>query len=84
MDIFETARSALASVLANRMRSFLTILGIVIGVASVILLIAIVTGLQTFITSQIEGLGANLLFVIPGRIGGARSPGGGQANRLGF
>ena len=82
MDIFETARSALASVLANRMRSFLTILGIVIGVASVILLIAIVTGLQTFITSQIEGLGANLLFVIPGRIGGARSPGGVQANRL--
>jgi len=54
----------------------------VIGVTSVILLIAMVTGLQTFITSQIQGLGSNLMFVIPGRIGGARSPGGVQVNRL--
>lgn len=82
MDILETGKSALASILANRLRSFLTVLGIVIGVTSVILLIAIVTGFQTFITNQIQGLGANLLFVIPGRIGGARSPGGVQANRL--
>lgn len=82
MDILETGNSALVSILANRLRSFLTVLGIVIGVTSVILLISIVTGLKTFITSQIEGLGANLLVVIPGRIGGARSPGGVQANRL--
>lgn len=82
MDIFETVSSALNAILANRMRSFLTILGIVIGVTSVILLIAVVSGLQTFITGQIQGLGSNLLFVIPGRIGGARSPGGVQANRL--
>ncbi len=82
MDILETTKSALTSILANRMRSFLTVLGIVIGVTSVILLIAVVTGLQTYITSQIEGLGSNLLFVIPGRVGGARSPGGVQANRL--
>lgn len=84
MDILETTSSALISILANRMRSFLTILGIVIGVMSVILLISLVTGLKTFITSQIEGLGSNLLFVVPGRIGGARSPGGVQANRLTF
>lgn len=57
-------------------------LGIVIGVTSVILLISIVTGLKTFITGQIQGLGSNLLFVIPGRLGGARSPGGVQANKL--
>ena len=82
MDFLETGKSALRAILANRLRSFLTVLGIVIGVTSVILLVAIVTGLQTFITNQIEGLGANLLFVIPGRIGGARSPGGVQANRL--
>lgn len=82
MDVLETGKSALVSILANRMRSFLTVLGIVIGVTSVILLISIVIGLKTFITSQIEGLGANLLVVIPGRIGGARSPGGVQANRL--
>lgn len=82
MDILEAIQSALTSILANRLRSFLTILGIVIGVTSVILLISMVTGLKTYITSQIQGLGANLLFVIPGRIGGARSPGGVQANRL--
>lgn len=82
MDILETGKSALTSILTNRLRSFLTVLGIVIGVTSVILLISIVTGLKTFITSQIEGLGANLLVVIPGRIGGARSPGAVQANRL--
>lgn len=82
MDILETTQSALTAILANRMRSFLTVLGIVIGVMSVILLISLVTGLKTYITNQIQGLGANLLIVIPGRIGGARSPGGVQANRL--
>lgn len=84
MDFLETTQSALTAIFANRMRSFLTVLGIVIGVTSVILLISLVSGLQTYITSQIEGLGSNLLFVIPGRIGGARSPGGVQANRLEF
>ncbi len=82
MDILETTRSALTAIFANRLRSFLTVLGIVIGVTSVILLISLVTGLKTYITNQIQGLGANLIFVIPGRIGGARSPGGVQANRL--
>lgn len=82
MDILQITQAAFAAILANKLRSFLTILGIVIGVTSVILLIALVSGLQTFITTQIQGLGSNLLFVIPGRIGGARSPGGVQANRL--
>lgn len=84
MNIFQTIKSATVAILSNKLRSFLTVLGIVIGVTSVILLISLVSGLQTFITSQIEGLGSNLLFVIPGRIGGARSPGGVQANRLIF
>lgn len=82
MDIRETINSAATAILANRLRSSLTILGIVIGVTSVILLTSLVSGLRTFITSQIQGLGSNLIFVIPGRIGGARSPGGVQANRL--
>lgn len=82
MNILETTKSALKAILSNRMRSFLTVLGIVIGVMSVILLISLVTGLQTYITGQISGLGSNLIFVIPGRIGGARSPGGVQVNRL--
>lgn len=82
MNLIETINISLSAILANKMRSFLTILGIVIGVTSVILLIALVSGLQSFITGQIQGLGSNLIFVIPGRIGGARSPGGVQANKI--
>ncbi len=78
----ETFKLSITAILANKLRSSLTVLGIVIGVMSVILLISLVTGLQTYITSQIQGLGSNLLFVIPGRIGGARSPGGIQSNKL--
>ncbi len=83
MDILETIRLSIAAVLANRLRSFLTVLGIVIGVTSVILLVALVSGLQTYITDQISGLGSNLMFVIPGSLGGSgRGPGGSSVNRL--
>lgn len=82
MDIVETFKSSLSAIATNRLRSFLTILGIVIGVTTIILLISLVSGLKSYITSQIEGLGSNLIFVVPGRVGGARSPGGVQANRL--
>jgi putative ABC transport system permease protein len=82
MNAEELLRVSITSILANRMRSALTILGIVIGVTSVILLVALVSGLQTFITDQISGLGSNIMFVIPGQIGGGRGPGGAQVNRL--
>lgn len=82
MNFLETINLAFTAILANRLRSFLTILGIVIGVTSVILLISLVSGLQSFITNQISQLGSNVMFVIPGRIGGARGPGGVQTNRL--
>ncbi len=82
MDFVETVRTSITAILANRMRSFLTMLGIMIGVTSVILLVALVSGLNLYITNQIQGLGANLIFVIPGRVGGGRSPGGVQANKI--
>ena len=82
MNPLETIKLSLASILRNRMRSFLTILGIVIGVTSVILLIAVVSGLKSFITNQISQLGPNVMFVVPGSIGGGRGPGGIQTNRL--
>lgn len=82
MEVTETIKSSITAILANRLRSFLTILGIVIGVTTIILLISLTTGLKSYITNQIQGLGSNLMFVIPGRVGGARSPGGVQANRL--
>ncbi len=73
---------ALTAILINRLRSALTMLGIIIGVMSVIVLVAVVSGLNSYITSQIQGLGSNLLFVIPGRVGGARTAGGVQTNKL--
>lgn len=82
MNILVTLNLAITAILRNRMRSFLTVLGIVIGVTSVILLISVVSGLKSFITSQISSLGSNVMFVIPGKIGGARGPGGVQTNKL--
>jgi putative ABC transport system permease protein len=50
----------------NKLRTFLTSLGILIGVSSVILMIAFGLGLKKYINDQFESLGANLMFVIPG------------------
>jgi putative ABC transport system permease protein len=57
----ECVRSALASIQAHRLRSFLTMLGIIIGVASVICVIALVQGLSGRISQLFEGLGSNTL-----------------------
>ena len=51
---------------AAKFRSFLTILGIVIGIASVIIMLAVGTGASNSITSSVSGLGSNLLTVSPG------------------
>lgn len=66
MSAREALRVALQAILANRLRSFLTTLGVVIGVMSVVLLVAIGQGARSEITGAIEGLGSNLLFVLPG------------------
>ncbi len=62
-DIFEETAIAL---LANKARSGLTVLGIVIGIASVIAMVSIGQGAQGAIQSSIEGLGSNLLTIAPG------------------
>ena len=53
---------------ANKSRALLTMLGVIIGVAAVILLVSIGNGLKTFITKQLEDLGSNLVVVLPGEI----------------
>ena len=63
LDILITAITSLS---ANKLRASLTLLGIVIGVAAVIVLVSMGRGVQESITSQIEGLGANLVTVTPG------------------
>jgi putative ABC transport system permease protein len=57
----ECVRSAGASIKAHRLRSFLTMLGIIIGVSSVICVVALVQGLTSTISAQFEGLGSNML-----------------------
>lgn len=84
METKELFRSAFDAIVANRLRSSLTVLSLVVGVVAVIVLISLVSGLKNFVTGQIEGFGSNLIFVIPGKVGGSRSPGGVQVNRLSF
>ncbi len=72
MNIFETIRFALRAITANKLRSGLTVLGILIGVAAVILLVAVGNGSAQQVQRQIESLGTNTLTVTAGGGGGAR------------
>ncbi len=74
---------AFRSILKNRMRSLLTSLGIVIGVCSVIVMVAIGEGSQAKVKEQINSLGTNLLIIFPGiSHAGGVSRGAGSLNRL--
>ena len=66
MTIKDAVRSALKSVRQGRMRSALTMLGIVIGIASVILLMSLGNSAQNLIISQVQNSGSNLVYVVPG------------------
>ena len=65
MEWKETIRTAVAALNARRMRSLLTMLGILIGIAAVMLTVGLGQGAQASITSQINSLGSNLLIVSP-------------------
>jgi putative ABC transport system permease protein len=85
VNLVESFRIAVRALNANKVRSSLTMLGVIIGVAAVILLVAIGSGVQKEITGSIEGLGSNLLFVFPGNFsqnggGGGGGPGGPSAS----
>lgn len=70
MNILETIRIGLQGIAANKLRSSLTMLGILIGVASVIVLMAIGNGASVAVTASIESLGTNTLTVRHGTFGG--------------
>ncbi|MBI3243570.1 MAG: ABC transporter permease [Chloroflexi bacterium] len=67
MNFSENFRVALRALAANKLRSILTMLGIIIGVGAVVALMAIGNGATASITSQVQGIGANLITVFPGR-----------------
>jgi putative ABC transport system permease protein len=65
MNLLESFRIAMRGLASNKLRAALTMLGIIIGVGAVITLLSVGEGVQAFITEQFEGIGTNLLFVIP-------------------
>lgn len=65
MNLSESFRVAWSSLLANKLRSALTMLGIIIGIFAVIVLISIGRGLEAIVNEQFNAIGSNLLFVFP-------------------
>lgn len=78
MKLKNILTTAIKALWTNRVRSFLTMLGVIIGVGSVVLLTSIGTGLQIYVEDQFAGLGTNTLFVVPGNPFGE---GGGFGNQ---
>ncbi|HCL67006.1 MAG TPA: multidrug ABC transporter substrate-binding protein [Rhizobium sp.] len=70
---YETIKLALRAISRNMLRSFLTVLGVVIGVAAVIAMVTIGNGTTAQVTAEISKLGTNLLFVRPGQFGPGRA-----------
>jgi putative ABC transport system permease protein len=63
----EAFRVAVDALRANRLRSGLTMLGVVIGVAAVVILVAIGSGAKQEVETEVEGLGSNIIIVVPGK-----------------
>src|SRR5512135_3727810 len=80
INIPSTVKISLKSLMVNKMRSALTMLGIIIGVGAVITMLAVGTGARQRISEQISSMGSNLLIVLPGSTtsGGARMGAGTQ------
>ncbi len=74
MDFLATLKVALAALRVNKLRSALTMLGIIIGVAAVITMVAVGAGAQARVEDQIRSLGSNLIIILPGNFtsGGVR------------
>lgn len=64
----ETLSTAIKSLIANKARSALTMLGVIIGVFSVVMMISLGQGVKNYITDEFDALGSNLIFVSPGSV----------------
>lgn len=67
MKPWEALRLAGEALRANRLRSLLTMVGVVIGVAAVVVLVAIGGGAKSEVENEVEGLGSNIVFIVPGK-----------------
>jgi len=66
MNIFQTIKSSFVNLAANRVRSFLTMLGMIIGVGSVITIMSVGAGAQSLIFNEVASFGTNLIGIMPG------------------
>lgn len=82
MTVASVARLAFKSIMLNKSRSFLTMLGVIIGVGSVVLLTSIGNGLQAYVTDQFASLGSNILYVVPGNPFGENGGFGGEQSMI--
>jgi putative ABC transport system permease protein len=85
MNFLETFSVAFEAIMSNKVRSGLTMLGVIIGVMAVILLVSIGEGAQVYITKELTGLGTNLLIITPGKTstrGGFHPPSAGTVRKL--
>jgi len=74
MNLQDTLRTALLAIREHRLRASLSALGVVIGTASVVLLVSIGLGVRADITRQVEQLGTNVAFVLPGKLSEGGEP----------
>jgi putative ABC transport system permease protein len=76
MSLFNVLRVAFRAIGSNKLRTFLTMLGVIIGVTAVIMMVSISTGTEATIAENINSLGANLIFISPSAasFSGARGP----------
>lgn len=74
MRTAEALRMAVEALRVNRLRSALTMLGVIIGVLSVVVLVAIGTGAKNAVEKEIAGLGSNIILVVPGQVGLGAAP----------
>ncbi len=66
MNLLEAFRTAISALISNKLRSLLTMLGIIIGVGAVITLMALGGAIQNLVTNELQGLGSNLIFLFGG------------------
>ena len=70
----ESLRVAADALGANRLRSLLTMIGVIIGVAAVVILVAIGGGAQNLVEKEVEGLGSNIILIVPGKFSFGAAP----------
>lgn len=74
MDIFESIQNAWQMIIRNKVRSFLTMLGIVIGITAVIIVLSVGESVQGLILNEVKSIGSNLIGVLPGKSNASGPP----------